>query len=233
MPRFCCLQHFQTCTKSQETAVGVISSKPMAMQQRGGFETLLSSLELFRVTPVTPGAFTFTKWWGKAAVGCDTALIAGSSDCVMRLSSSCSSSSREPWKSQGKTFHSASVIMLLKCHGFGHRGAMMRGACCLGFFLPAPQFLHIQFFQITQSKGIYSMKAKGLCLGSWTQYFLYSFGIIWMLNVFSWRVEVIAVVLNENGQCQHTVTQWITSRIEMTSLSIIEQEGLWDSNLMC
>lgn len=51
MPWFCYLQLFQTCIKSQGTAARVISSKSMAMQQRGCFGTLVSSLELFRVTP--------------------------------------------------------------------------------------------------------------------------------------------------------------------------------------
>lgn len=45
------LHHFQTCTKSQGTAARVLSSKPVAMQQRGCFATLLSSLGLFRFTP--------------------------------------------------------------------------------------------------------------------------------------------------------------------------------------
>ena len=43
------------------------------------------------------------------------------------------------------------------------------------------------------------------------------------------------MVLNENvvdAQYQDKPTQWMTSRIEMTSLSIIAKEALWDSNLM-
>lgn len=51
MPWFCCLQLFQTCMKSQGVAARETSSKPMAMQQRGCFGTLVWSLELFRVTP--------------------------------------------------------------------------------------------------------------------------------------------------------------------------------------
>lgn len=160
MPWLFHFQLFQACIKSQGIAAGVLSSKLMAMQQRGCSGTLESSLELFRVTPgkcqcwKAPESICRSLQLHKV-LGKSCSRLWYSTDCVMRLNSACSSSSREPWKSQGKASHSASAIMLLKCHGFGHRGAMMRGIRCLGFFLPAPQFLHILFSQFTPiHKGI-------------------------------------------------------------------------------
>lgn len=90
MPWFCCLQHFQICTKSQGIAVGVIRSKPMTMQQRGGFETLLSSLELFRVTP---GKCQFWKAPENICRSLDLHKVVGESCCRLWYSTDC----RQQW----------------------------------------------------------------------------------------------------------------------------------------
>lgn len=241
MPWFGYFQLCQSWIKGQVVAAKVISSKAIGHAAKRMFQDLgIKFWELLRVTSGKRQCWEAPesncrcchRAWGKAAVSCDTVLIARSNDYIVRLSSATST-----FSSKGlKTFHTASVIKLLKCHGFGNGGAMLWRICCLGSFLPAPQYSGIQFYQITQSKSIYRMKVKSLCPGSWSQYFCVPLsGISWVSNLFSWRVEGIAMVPNENvveAQHQHKLTQWIASSIEMTSLSIVAQEALWDSNLV-
>lgn len=179
MPWFFYLQHFQTWTKTQGTAARVIRSKAMAMKQRRCFGTLLLSLELLRVTP---GKCQFWKAPENICRSLHLHKVVGKSCCGLWYSTAC--------KQQWLLDETELFYLLLQLKGtlkisredfplcISDYALKMPWICTqrsndvLPWLLPScASVLAYPILSNHTEQGHLWMKAKGLCPGSWTQYF--------------------------------------------------------------
>lgn len=145
-------------------------------------ELLQGSVSSGKPLRTSAGAFTFTKWWGKAAVGCDTALIAGSNDktelfLLLQLKGTLKIS-REDFPLCISDY--AFKMPWIWTQGSNDERSM------LPWLLPScPSVLAYPVLPNHTEQGQLQYESKRIVPWVLNTVFLYSFGIIWMLNVFS------------------------------------------------
>lgn len=210
-PVFAIYSIFKLAPKAKELQLEVVINKLMAMQQRGWFGTLLSSLELFRFTP---GKCQFWKAPENICRSLHLHKVVGKSRCRLWNSALLAPPAqgnhgfKMPWIWTQRSNEDRNMLPLLlpPCSSVlaypvapSHRARASVG-WKQNYCAPDPELSILVFLWNQLDAECLQLKSRRDCSG------------------FEWKWPM---------SVQHHA-----SRMEMISLSITKQEGLWDSNLM-